>query len=67
MTQTFIILGFDCESCVKLSDSILRDLPGVTDVKISGLDGKVTLEVEREIPLDQIQTAFEGTNYTVSR
>jgi len=67
MTQSFIILGFDCESCVKLSDSILRDLPGVTDVNISGLDGKVTLVTEREIPLDEIQAAFEGTNYTVSR
>jgi len=67
MTKTFTIAGFDCESCVKLSDSILRDLPGVTDVKISGLDGKVTIQTEREIPLDEIQAAFEGTHYVVSK
>jgi copper chaperone CopZ len=67
MTQNFVISGFDCQSCIKLSDGILRDLPGVTDVKISGLDGQVSLEADREIPLDEIQTALEGTTYTVSR
>lgn len=66
-TQNFTISGFDCESCVKLSDSILRDLPGVKDVKISGLDGKVTMEVEKELSLESIQEAFEGTHYVVSR
>lgn len=64
-TQKFTLSGFDCESCVKLSDSILRDLPGVKDVKISGLDGKVEMTVEHELPLDTIQQAFEGTHYVV--
>lgn len=45
----------------------LEELPGVTGVKLSGLDGLVELEAEREIPLDEIQAAFEGTEYTVSR
>lgn len=67
MLQNFVVSGFDCQSCIKLSDGILRDLPGVTDVKISGLDGKVSLEADREIPLEEIQMALDGTNYTVSR
>ena len=66
-TQTFTISGFDCDSCIKLSQSILADLSGVKQVKISGLDGKTEIQTEREISLDEIQQAFEGTQYQVSR
>jgi copper chaperone CopZ len=66
-TINFRLSGLHCGSCITLATMTLEELPGVIDVKLSGLDGLVELKAEREIPLDEIQTAFEGTEYTVSR
>ena len=66
-TINFRLSGLHCASCIKLTTMTLQDLAGVTQVKISGLDGLVELEADREIPLDEIQAVFEGTEYTVSR
>ncbi|EKD78327.1 MAG: hypothetical protein ACD_41C00368G0011 [uncultured bacterium] len=65
MNQTFTLQGFHCPACIKLSTMKLRDLPGVTEVQITGLDGQTTLTTDRIIPLAELQAAFADTEYHI--
>jgi len=46
-----------CEACIKVSQAALEDLPGVTSVAVAN-DGQTTVEADREINLDEINTAL---------
>lgn len=61
----FIISGLHCESCLKLVPLLLKEINGVKEVQISGLDGHVSLEADEEIKKEDVAQALEGTDYKV--
>lgn len=65
MNITFIIQGFHCDACIRLSTMKLKKIAGVQEVNISGLDGKTEIQTDREISLDEIRAVFQDTEYTI--
>jgi copper chaperone CopZ len=61
----FTISGFHCESCIKLSTLKLKKIPGVTQVNMSGLDGKTEIQADRAVTLEEVREALKDTEYTV--
>ncbi|MFA6503805.1 MAG: cation transporter [Patescibacteria group bacterium] len=51
-TSEFTISGLHCDSCLKLVPMLLGEITGVTDVQISGLDGKVKIAADHQISAD---------------
>jgi copper chaperone CopZ len=66
-TIKFRIKNFNCEACIKLSESMISEIPGVKSVDVKNLQGETELEAERDISLSEIQKALEGTNYEVEK
>lgn len=65
-TSEFTISGLHCDSCLKLVPILLKEISGVTEVQISGLDGKVKIQADRQITSDEITKSLEGTDYRVA-
>lgn len=65
MQYTFTISGLHCESCLKLVPMLLKEIQGVKEVQISGLDGNVVLEADKTIRKEDVAQALEGTDYQV--
>lgn len=66
MINEFTISGLHCESCLKLVPLLLREIKGVKDVRISGLDGHVVLKADEVISRQAVEQALAGTDYKVS-
>ena len=62
----FKINGMHCESCIKLSQMNLEDLPGVKEVKIQDLNGETEIVADRDIPMGEIEAAVKEGGYTVT-
>ncbi|HET8670425.1 MAG TPA: heavy metal-associated domain-containing protein [Candidatus Saccharimonadales bacterium] len=63
-TQTFRINGLHCEACTKLTAKRIKGLPGVADAAVDLHTGKAEVAANREIPLEEINTALSGSDYT---
>ena len=65
MKTKFKITNIDCEACIKLSVSVLQDIPGVTLVEI-GQDGSGFLESDKPITPEQIIKSLEEVDKKVT-
>lgn len=61
----FKLKGLHCQSCVKISEMNIGDIPGVQKVEIDLATGEGKLEAEGEITLDEISQALKDTDYSV--
>ncbi len=57
MKTNFKITNIDCEACVKLSNSALKNLSGVTNVQIEK-SGIGSVESDRDIAWEEIESAL---------
>lgn len=57
MKTNFKITNIDCEACIKLSNSTLKNLPGVKNVQIEK-DGIGFIESDRDIAWGEIELAL---------
>ncbi|MBI4122097.1 MAG: heavy-metal-associated domain-containing protein [Parcubacteria group bacterium] len=66
--KPFSLSGLHCESCIKLSEMKISDIPGVVRVHLErrGNEADGDLEAERDISLEEIQQSLADTSYRVS-
>ncbi len=64
-TTTIPVEGMHCNSCETLISEGVSELPGVSDVRASHKDGKVTVTFEEgKTTLDDIRSAIRKEGYT---
>ncbi|MEK7644245.1 MAG: heavy-metal-associated domain-containing protein [Patescibacteria group bacterium] len=63
MTTNFKITNITCAACIKLSDSVLKKIPGVTAVRIES-DGLGAIESDRDISWNEIISALAEVDKT---
>lgn len=63
-TIQFKITNIHCEACIKLSDSVLRDINGVTNIEIDPKTGNTKVESEKEITFQEIKDALAEVDKT---
>jgi copper chaperone len=65
--KTYTVTGMTCSHCVNSVDAELRQLPGVTDVKVDLASGVVT--VTSDAPLDEtaVAAAVDEAGYELAR
>jgi len=67
MTKKVFIEGMSCGHCVKHVEEALKELSGVTAVKVS-LEGKVAdLELTQDIADEKIKAAIDDAGYEVTK
>jgi copper chaperone CopZ len=59
MTQTINITGMTCEACEYKIKHVLGQIDGVTNVETNLKTGDTTLETNRKIPIDELQTVLK--------
>lgn len=62
-TQTYKITGLHCEACTKLTAKRLKGIPGVEEAVVHLENGKAEVKADREVSLNEIQTALTGSEY----
>jgi copper chaperone len=64
---TYTVTGMTCSHCVNSVDAEIRQLPGVTDVKVDLASGAVT--VTSDAPLDEtaVAAAVDEAGYELAR
>lgn len=62
--KEFHITNITCEACVKLSTTVLSELPGVSAVKVDKDTGKTTVEADREITREELMKALAEVDKT---
>jgi copper chaperone CopZ len=65
MRINFKITNITCEACIKISQAVLRDLPGVTKADIKS-DGSATIEADREVDWKEIKNALAEVDKNAS-
>ncbi|MEV0898163.1 heavy metal-associated domain-containing protein [Actinoplanes sp. NPDC049802] len=65
--KIYTVTGMTCSHCVNSVDAELRQLPGVTDVKVDLASGAVT--VISDAPLDEtaVAAAVDEAGYELAR
>jgi copper chaperone CopZ len=65
--KTYTVTGMTCSHCVNSVDAELRQIPGVTDVKVDLASGAVT--VASDAPLDEtaVAAAVDEAGYELAR
>ncbi len=58
------LTGLTCSSCQKLSQIKLEEIDGIKKARVE-LDGETEIDVEREIKLEEIEKALQGTHYKI--
>lgn len=67
METTFKITNITCEACVQLSTEVLQELAGVESVHINIQTGESSVQANRVVPFEEIQTALAEVEKTVSQ
>jgi len=57
--------GMTCEHCVRTIQRALSALEGVSRVEVSLSTGRVRVEMEREIPFEDLKKTIEEWGYRV--
>jgi len=60
----FRITNIHCDACVKISNSALKDLQGVTNVEVDAKNGNTKVESDREISFQEITQALSEVDKT---
>ena len=65
--KTYTIKGMGCTGCAVTVEGKLSKVAGVTAVKVDFDQQKATIEAPKEVPLEVLQKALEGTDYTIEK
>jgi copper chaperone CopZ len=60
---TFDVAGMTCMSCARHVDQALRDLEGVTDVRVSVREGKAVVADDGRSPIEVMIAALREAGY----
>ena len=61
--QTYTLSGLTCHACKKLTEKFIGKIPGVKNVDTNLETGIVTLDAERTINSNEINSILKGTPY----
>lgn len=62
---SFTVVGMTCGGCVASVDRALRDLPGVTAVRVDLATGRVTVEGNPPPSTERVQRAIDDLGYAL--
>jgi copper chaperone CopZ len=65
-TKTYTVTGMTCSHCVNAVSAEVRQLPGVTDVRVELSTGEVTVTGERPVDDDAFAAAVDEAGYQVA-
>lgn len=60
---TLGVTGMTCASCVAHVEHALRDVPGVSEVRVNLATEKAIVELTQEIPIETLRLAVEDVGY----
>jgi copper chaperone len=66
VTQTYRVTGMTCGHCVQAVTEELTRLPGVHDVRVDLSTGRVTVESDGQVPLDEVRAAVDEAGYALA-
>lgn len=64
MITTLAVSGMSCNGCVRHVDKALREVPGVTDVRVDLPGGRVTIEHLNETAVASMIEAIDAAGYS---
>ena len=64
-TETYSVVGMTCDHCARSVTAEVGALPGVTDVHVDLVAGRVTVASEG-LTTDQVRMAVEEAGYTLA-
>ncbi len=59
------IQGMTCQHCVRTVTNALSSVEGVSRVEVSLEEGKARVELERDVPFEELKKAVEEWGYRV--
>jgi copper chaperone len=59
----FSVAGMTCMSCARHVDHALRDLEGVTDVRVNVREGKAVVKHDEQSPIEAMVDALREAGY----
>ena len=65
--KTYTIKGMGCTGCAVTIEEKLSKVAGVTAVKVDFDQQKATIEAPKEVSLEVLQKALEGTDYIIEK
>jgi Cu+-exporting ATPase len=66
MIQRFNVTGMTCQNCVRHVSQALNALPGVRSVQVDLDSGTAQLDVDRELPREQVTAALDEAGYALA-
>lgn len=63
VTETYTVSGMTCGHCVNAVTDELTRLPGVRSVQVDLATGKVDVESDGPLPLDEVRNAVDEAGY----
>ena len=66
MVHTYKVRGMTCGNCEKKVASLLKTIPGVSDIKIDRPQEEVTITMDKHIATSDLQNALKATDYTLT-
>jgi Cu+-exporting ATPase len=66
MIQRFNVTGMTCQNCVRHVSQALNALPGVRSVQVDLDSGSAQLDVDRELPREQVTAALDEAGYALA-
>jgi copper chaperone len=66
VTETYTVAGMTCGHCVQAVTEELIRLPGVRDVRVDLNSGRVTVESDGMVPLDEVRAAVDQAGYALA-
>jgi copper chaperone len=66
-TKTYTVTGMTCSHCVNSVSAEIRQIPGVTEVKVDLATGAVTVTGEQPADDDAVAAAVDEAGYEVVR
>jgi len=65
MKHTYKISGMTCDGCKKHVEETLKSHEGINEVNIDLSTGKAEIGFTRHIPIEELKSLFEGSNYMI--
>lgn len=67
MKTVYKATGMACKHCVQTITNKLNELDGVTGVEANLDDKSVAVESNKEVSLESLNNALDGTNYNLEK
>lgn len=62
----YTVVGMTCEHCVSAVTEELTRLPGVRDVEVELSTGRVSVDSDALLPLDEVRAAVDEAGYELA-